>query len=379
MNRTLKRILLSATFILAMSNASFAAKDADSKQTDNINTVLDSRSAKKILKTKDKKFFKTEEAKRIGDQILLWQRSTGGWPKNVNMVSPLSEDQKAQVAADKSRLDDSTTDNDATILQMSFLARLYKATGEPRFKEAFQKGVEYLLSGQYENGGWPQFWPVMRDYQPHITFNDDAMVNTMTLLRDAAAGAAPYDSDLCDDALKKRMITSFDKGVECILATQIVVDGEPTVWCQQHDRETFAPAKARAYELPSYCSQESAAIVYMLMEIPNPDERIVKAVDGAMKWFEKNRIKNVTYIRENNDGKWEASLIENPKDDTPIWARYYDLENCLPFVCDRDGIPRRHLEDIGEERRNGYAWYNDRPSYLFPIYKKWKDSNLTRK
>ena len=32
-------------------------------------------------------------------------------------------------------------------------------------------------------------------------------------------------------------------------------DGEPSVWCQQNDRETLKPAPARAYELPSYCPQ----------------------------------------------------------------------------------------------------------------------------
>ncbi len=333
---------------------------------------MDKRTAKKILRETKSDFFNTEEATRIGDQILLWQRATGGWPKNVDMVSPMSDQLKAEVAADKMRQDDSTTDNDATTIQMTYLARLYKATGEERFKQAFRKGVEYLLSGQYENGGWPQFWPEMRDYQIHITYNDDAMVNTMTLLRDIALGVAPYDSDICEVELKQRMMKAFDKGVECILDTQIVVDDKPTVWCQQHDRESFAPAKARAYELPSYCSQESAAIVKLLMEIPNPDQRIVKAVDGAMKWFEENRVKCVTYTRENVDGKWNATLVDNPKDDTPFWARYYDLQNCQPFVCDRDGIPRRNLDEIGEERRNGYSWYNDRPAALFPMYKEWK-------
>lgn len=154
----------------------------------NVFQNIDKRTAKKILKETDSVFFVKEEAMRIGDQLLLWQRNTGGWPKNIDMVSPMSDELKAEVVADKNRQDDSTTDNDATILQMTYLARLYKATGEERYKHAFHMGVEYLLSGQYENGGWPQFWPVMRDYQLHITYNDDAMVNTMILLRDAAAG-----------------------------------------------------------------------------------------------------------------------------------------------------------------------------------------------
>ena len=56
----------------------------------------------------------------------------------------------------------------------------------------------------------------------------------------------------------------------------------------------------------------------------------------------------------------------------PLWARYYDLTDCQPFFCDRDGIPRRRIEDIGRERRNGYAWYSTRPAQLFPLYEAWR-------
>ena len=61
------------------------------------------------------------------------------------------------------------------------------------------------------------------------------------------------------------------------------------------------------------------------------------------------------------------------KDSTagPIWARYYDLDHCVPFVCDRDGVPRRHLEDIGSERRNGYSWFGTRPAEIYKMYDEW--------
>lgn len=331
-----------------------------------------SRAAKKILRETDPQFFATPEARRIGEQVLLWQRTTGGWPKNINMVSPMTQAEVQEVLADKDRIDDSTTDNDATTIQIAYLARLYKVGGDERYKNAVIKGINYLLSGQYDNGGWPQFWPEMRDYQIHITYNDDAMVSTMALLRDIAMQKAPFDSDLCDNALRQRLMEAFDKGVKCILATQIVVDGTPTVWCQQHDRETFAPAKARSYELPSFCSQESAAIVQLLMEIPDPSPEVINAVNNAMAWFEKTRLKNRSFKRVDVDGKSMAMLFENPADDTPVWARYYDLENCRPFVCGRDGIPHDNLDEIEEERRNGYSWYNDRPALLLPIYEDWK-------
>ena len=111
------------------------------------------------LRSTDPAFFKTAEALRIGDQVLLYQRTTGGWPKNIDMARPLSDDERAAIAAEKNRRNDSTTDNGATTLQMVYLARLYQATHETRFRDGFRRAVEYLLSGQYDNGGWPQFWP----------------------------------------------------------------------------------------------------------------------------------------------------------------------------------------------------------------------------
>lgn len=365
-------ILLALTFNLYAQNPN-PQPDSRETTTEQLKPKSGSRYSKQILREENANFFTGEEARRIGDQVLLWQRNTGGWPKNIDMVTPMTDTQKVKVLADKDRRDDSTTDNDATNLQLTYLARLYKATGDVKYRDAFRRGVEYLLSGQYDNGGWPQFWPEMRDYQPHITYNDDAMVNTMTLLRDIANGSAPYDSDLCDASQKKRMIKAFDKGVECIIATQITVDGKPTVWCQQHDHITLQPAYARAYELPSFCTQESAPIVRMLMEIPNPSKGVKAAVHAAMAWFDKYKLTGLTYRRVMKNGSWEAELIEDSDSKGPIWARFYDLENCIPYVCDRDGIPRRRLEDIGRERRNGYAWYGTRPADLYEMYNVWAD------
>ena len=325
------------------------------------------------MKETDPEFFKTAEAQRIGDQMLIYQRVTGGWPKNIDMAKPMSDEEKAQVKSEYNRRNDSTTDNGATTTQMLFLARLWQATGKKQYAKAFCRGVEYLLSGQYENGGWPQFWPVMRDYQIHITFNDDAMVNTMNLLREIADQQEPFQGKLTSKKLRRRCDVAFQKGVECILKTQIRdADGNLTVWCQQHDRETFLPANARAFELASYCSQESAAIVKLLMLLPNPDDRVKQAVHAAMRWFDEHKIegKRIEVVRDEKGKKVDTRLVDDAKAG-PLWARYYDFENVEPFVCDRDGIPRKHLEDIGLERRNGYSWYNDRPADLYKRYAKW--------
>lgn len=331
----------------------------------------DLQKSKKTLRETKPEFFKTAEARRIGDQVLLWQRTTGGWPKNIDMVTPMTEEQCQQVLADKTRQDDSTIDNNATTTQMAFLARLYNGTGDVKYRDAFRKAVEYLLSGQYKNGGWPQFWPVQRGYQIHITYNDDAMINTMELIRALYEGQEPYTGDLCDPKLKARLKKSFDKGVECILATQIRTP-ELAIWCQQHDRETLLPASARAYELPSYSPQESVRILNLLMSLPNPDKRVKAAIHAGMAWLDKYKLTGLKIVRTKADTPkgFDTKLVADANAE-PIWARYYDLETVTPYVCDRDGVPRRRLEDIGPERRNGYGWYGQHPLTLYPKYEEW--------
>ena len=319
-------------------------------------------------------FFRTAEARRVGEQVLLYQRVTGGWPKNIDMARPLTDEERAQVLADQQRRDDSTTDNNATNTQMTYLARLYQGTHDVRYRDAVRRGLEYLLSGQYANGGWPQFWPDPHGYQVHITYNDDAMVNTLKMLRDVAAGREPYQK-IADKSLAKRLNRAFDQGIECILKTQIVTDGQLTVWCQQHDRDTYLPAAARAFELPSYCSSESASILRVLMSLPKPDQRVKRAVHAAMRWLDQHKLTGLrqTYTAPWGDPKRDKQLIDDPTSDQVLWARYYDLEHGEPFVCDRDGIPRRRLSQIGHERRNGYGWFQDRVAELYPIYDAWAD------
>jgi hypothetical protein len=78
-------------------------------------------------------------------------------------------------------------------------------------------------------------------------------------------------------------------------------------------------------------------------------------------------------ISGNLEGLTDEKITELVKDDTAgqLWARYYDLEKGEPFVCDRDGIPRKSIEELSKDRRNGYAWYNDRPAELYDKYRKW--------
>lgn len=321
----------------------------------------------------DDSFFGTPEAASIGENVLLYQQTTGGWPKNINMAESPDDEARARARRQKDDTNLSTIDNGATTTEIRYLSRLYLATQTERYRDAALRGIGYLLNAQYDNGGWPQFWPRNKGYYTHITYNDNAMVNVMNLLRDVAEGRKPYA--YVPDSIRRRAQAAFDRGVECILNTQVRQDGRLTVWCAQHDEHTLAPAKARAYELPSLSGAESDNVVLLLMSLPHPSDRVRQAVEAAVAWFRQVQIDGLRreYFTD-AEGRRDYRMVPcaDGDDCPPLWARFYTLEDNRPFFCDRDGIPRHDISQIGHERRNGYSWYNSDGTKVLRRYEQWK-------
>lgn len=331
---------------------------------------ISQRSWKSVATGMPDEWYGSEESKAVAENVLLYQRNVGGWPKNIPMHKLLSDTEKSQILKDKNE-PDAILDNSATTTEMKFLARMYNNTKTEAYKSAFINGLSFILEAQYANGGWPMFYPLHKGYYTHITFNDNAIVYILEMLRDIYTKKSLYSSIATEEIVLKAKI-AFNKGIDCILKTQIVVKGKPTVWCAQHDETTFLPAKARSYELPSFSGAESAGIVNLLMKIPDPSPSIISSVRGAIDWFDNHRIKNIRLESfTNNDGLKDRRIANDPKAGD-MWARFYDLETELPYVCDRDGIKKNSLEEIGYERRNGYSWYTNEPQKVVDRYPAWK-------
>ena len=338
---------------------------------------------------------------QLADSIVKYQLKSGGWPKNQDWLKGVNPKEAKAWAKGVG----ATIDNKATTSEMETLAqavaKLDKAVAEnyrtldkavvattrERYCTAFKLGVEYLLKMQYKNGGFPQYFPAKKveDYSMQITFNDNAMVNALKALRDVAMDAERFRCMGVEKSMKKKCREAYERGVQCVLDCQIRVDGEGkvleygteawkqgkrTVWCQQHDRETLAPVKARAYELPSYTGNgETCAILNLLMDVENPSEEVQEAVKCGVEWLEAHVMKDVVLERFTNEkGEKDVRLLERQGAE-PLWARYYDLEKAEPMFCDRDGVPRKKLSEIGYERRNGYSWVGDGPKRVIERFR----------
>lgn len=322
-------------------------------------------------------WYNSDEAKSVAENVLLAQKEIGGWEKNRDFHKKFSDSERSYYLNNKSEIG-ATFDNDATTTELRFLAKVYAHNKDEHYKEAFLKGLNYIFIAQYENGGWPQFYPVRKgsvDYSAHITYNDDAMVNTMNFLNEIILDNKEFAALQISNETKEKAKIAFNKGVQAILDTQIIVDGKPTVWCAQHDEITLAPAKARSYELASFSGAESVNIVLLLMEIDNPSKEIVASIKGAVQWFENNKIEGIRIENTiNKDGRRDRVVVED-KNAPAIWGRFYDLETSQPFFCSRDGVKRSTLAEISYERRNAYGWYTDKPAELLHKYPEWLKKN----
>jgi pectinesterase len=320
-------------------------------------------------------WFTSDEGRTTCDNIVTWQNANGGWWKSYDATNPRPTTVPNRPNSGPKGDDDdvwhkvSTIDNDATYSELRVIARAYRVLKEDKFKVCFNRGLHYLFDAQYPNGGWPQRYPLQENYGRHITFNDDAMLGVMKLLHDIIRNEPDYT--FVSETDRKHAKEAFDKGIDCILKCQVKIDGKLTVWGQQADEVTLAPAGARAYELPSLTGSESTGLTLLLMDLDNPDERVRTAVDSAIAWFEANKITGKRFDHFMTPDGRDAKLVDDPNG-APLWARFYDLETGKPFVCGRDGIKRDSLDQIPRERRGGYQWYGIWPNKALEEYPQWK-------
>ena len=313
----------------------------------------------------------------IANNILFFQRNNGGWPKNYDMQAVLTNDQVKKLIQTKETTN-TTFDNGTTYTHIDYLASAYALTKNKLYKDACLRGINFILTAQYSNGGWPQYFPLEKDnYSTHITFNDGAFIGIMRLLKKIKDNDPDYS--FLDESTRQQVEQAYLKGIECILKMQITNNGKLTVWCQQHDETTLQPAWARAFEPPCICNGESAEIVKFLMSIDHPEAVIIRAVQASVKWFQESKILNTRV--ETTDAPTESSKWREYSTDKvvvvdstarPIWTRYYELGTGRPLFCDRNSKFLYSLADVSRERRVGYSWYTYAPQEILDNYTTWQ-------
>jgi len=288
----------------------------------------------------------------------------GGWQKRTDDYLPSSWWYHA------------TIDNNITTAHIRYLARAYRVTGNERYKQSVIMGIESLLNYQYDNGGWPSIFALDGEcphttYQSHITYNDNAMIRVMDILLEVSDKSGDF-ANIVDSNLAERAKSSVRKGIDCILETQIELDGTLTAWCQQHyeDSNYPAPAPARAHELVSLSANESVGIIDFLNKALKDDylstdgtdytkAEIEASVESAVQWINDVCIKGYTYNKSAPEG--ESPLTNTGNEGDYLWARYYAIEPMQGFDSNGNSVTIQPNQPFFVERSQ--TQYNDYYSY----------------
>lgn len=311
----------------------------------------------------------------LAEKMIVYQLPNGGWgkhnsdKKNVDYTAKIDSKLLKIIKANDNDL--ATIDNNATSKEINALIKAYSTTKNPAYLKSAEKGIEYLLSMQYQNGGFPQYFPNSAIYRKQVTYNDNAMINVLTVLYNISEGKEGFDA--VNSQLKDKSKAALQKGIACILKTQVLQNGKLSIWADQYNEVTLKPEKARAFEPMSLASGESVNIVKFLMMQPVTPE-IEKSIKSAIQWFKESKIDGYTYNVSRESGN--AVRVLSKKEGSAVWARFYDIPTNKPIFGDRDGSVKFNYEDVSEERRMGYSWYNEAGTKLIENdFQKWLKKN----
>jgi PelA/Pel-15E family pectate lyase len=331
-------------------------------------------------------WYASDEARRIAGNVISYQTPAGGWSKHTDYTHhhrapgelfAADSSSKFNLAADFDKPADvrwsyiGTFDNGATITELRFLAKVISASKSDTsaLQKSFLRGLDYIFAAQFPNGGWPQVWPLQGGYHDAVTFNDNAMLNVIKLLRDVSLVGDNFAFVPAD--VRGQADASWKHGLECVLAAQVMVDNRRTAWGQQHDALTLKPVSARNYEMPSLASGESAMVTLFLMQLPNPDSNVVAAVHAAVAWFDKTKIEGKEFKNSGADGR----MLQDAPGAGPLWSRYYEIGTNKPLFGDRDKSIHDDVNEISRERRKGYGWFINSGKSVLQQYAKWSKTH----
>lgn len=329
-------------------------------------------------------WYASAAARLVADNIVSFQTPAGGWGKNqprdraprlagqdyvADNNSPRAVPGDFDLAENPRWSYVGTIDNDATITEIRFLAKVAAQLRDPEatvYRASALKGLAYLLAAQFPNGGWPQVWPLQGGYHDAITLNDNAVVEVAELLGEVAQGAGEWQ--FVPDALRAKAQAAEQRAMALLLAAQVRVQGRLRLWAQQIDALSLAPVAARNYEPASLCTGESVEVLLYLMRQPDPSPALQQAVVAGIATLRELALADLQWTRV--DEAQGRRLISKPGAG-PLWARYYDAGSLTPVFGDRDKTLHDDVNEISLERRNGYAWFGTWPLKALAAYEPW--------
>ena len=284
-------------------------------------------------------------------RALAWgQRTFGGWDHRVDVAHLETKSITAIRKDGRCTFDDNITQG-----ALSFLMSMDAVIDELWLSEAIELGLKYMMKSQFENGAWPQWYPLIGGYHDYYTFNDNTINDCIKVMLKAHRIYG-----------KNEYLQTARRGGDFIILSQL--HQPQSGWAQQYSHD-LKPAWARSFEPPGVCSAATIRNIQTLVDLYlyTKDNRYLEPIPLAFEWLDKSKI---------GDNKW---------------ARLYEEGTNKPVYGDRKDGYRLHYvyENISKFERKSYSWqgqyginaatryYNDVKSLGADSYIAKRDKGLT--
>jgi hypothetical protein len=270
-------------------------------------------------------------AERVADALIKGQHPAGGWNYFIDFDPDGYKDYWESFFSKcwgwqeylKYRTN-CTFDDFATTEPIRFLLRLCTVNPKPRFVAARDKALSFVLEAQFDNGAWPQRYPLDKDYSAYYTFNDGVIADCIDMLLEAH-----------DTLREARYEEAARKGMDFYLLAQLP-EPQPG-WAQQH-KPDLSPGWGRPFEIGTVCAGQTVDNMQDLMRFYQitGDKKYLSPIPSALDWLERIQFKDVegythTYYYEVDTDrplyiKQTGTTVEDVE-----FKQTYDVEGCYPY------------------------------------------------
>ena len=272
-------------------------------------------------------------AVRVAQCIIHGQKPCGGWNYMFDYESEETTRQwYATIGRQAWRLEEfqhyygnATFDDEATKHCSEFLLRIYLEKKDPTIYEALKKAIGFYLQSQYDNGGWPQRYPLMyshpfrgkADYSSFVTINDDVIPENIDFLIQC------YTS-LGMEELKEPIL----RAMHCLrdLQQPLPLAG----WADQYTVEDLKPAHARSYEPRAVNTGTTLGMIRLMISYYKltGDKSYLQGIPNAIRFLESQELPK----------EWAAQVRRRPLQEGEIlMARFINPDDQKPMYVHRKG------------------------------------------
>ena len=254
-----------------------------------------------------------------------------------------------------------TFDDEASKHCAEFLFRIYLEKREEIFLEPMNRAIRFFLVSQYDNGGWPQRYPLMNDhtfkgkadYSPFVTLNDNVMTGNIDFLLQCVA--SPGLRELKEPILKAMHLLRDLQQPKPLAG-----------WADQYTPDDLKPAHARSYEPRSVNTGTTVDMILKMVEYYKltGDESFLKGVPDAIRFLEGQKLPS----------ELATQVRHTPlQDDEILLPRFINPDTGRPMYVHRKGSNVRNGEYYTDANTSGtIAHYSSfvvaSPSRLWKAY-----------